>query len=492
MIDGQRSATGRRSSMFRIALALSAASLMAACESAPRVPPPPDTGPELEALQLQQRLVPSVWPTPPPDTGWSLRERMDHYRVPGVAVAVVDDGELRFVKNWGVLTADGEEPVVDDTRFQGASIAKALTATLALRLADQGDLDLDAAVTPWLDDIDTSGVTPRRLLAHTAGLDTPSFAGYAQSESLPTLDEILRGASPATSDAIRVVVEPGTTWRYSGGGFEVLRQVIEERTSRPFAEVMDEELFAPLRMSNSSVRPLPPELEARAATGHDHAGVALPDRWRVFPEAAAAGLWTTAEDLAQWIIDLQKAHAGKPGRRLRRDMARAMFEPQDPGAWGLGVLRGGVGQSAWFAHLGGNPGYATLELGFVSSGHGIVVLTNGDGGSDLIREIVTAAAAIYDWPTFGGVVQPGIAPDASLLERAVGSWSLPALDVELTISAEDGALWAQFLGQRSRMTVTSATELRAVDRGWDLRLDAADRASVHLWPGYRFDAMRSP
>ena len=208
---------------------------------------------------------------------------------------------------------------------------------------------------------------------------------------------------------------------------------------------------------------------------------------------AAAGLWTTADDLARWVIDLQKAHAGKPARRLRRDMARAMFDPVPPGDWGLGVLRGGTGQAAWFGHLGGNAGYPTAVIGFVSSGHGVVVLTNGDGGFGLIREIVTAVAELYDWPTFGGTTVTAITPQAETVARLVGDWTVPAIDAPLRVESIDGDLWVDFLGQRSRLVATDEAGADRgfvdVEQGWSLAIDATDgRLTVGLWPGYRFVA----
>lgn len=471
------------------------------CGAPPQVPAPPDTGPELEAIQVQKELAPPVRLAGVPSEGWTLRERMEHHAVPGVVVAAIDGGEIRFVDAWGLATAGTEDAVTEETLFQASSISKAVTATLVVRLAEEGLLDLDRDVEAGAWDGEPAGVTWRRLLAHTAGLGVQSFPGYAPDATLPTLRQILEGEAPATNLPVRRVLEPGAARHDSGGGYEVLEAAIETATGRDFADVMTEEILAPLEMTRTSfVHPLD---AATAATGHDLAGAPMQGRWRVHPERAAAGLWTTAGDLARWVVDLQKAHAGKPGRRLRREGARTLFETSEPGegagGWGTGVMRGGSGQSSWFAHLGGNAGYPSLALGFVSSGHGAVVLTNGDGGAALVREIVGSLARVYDWPDFQPRIAVAIEPSAAALERLVGDYRVPALaepgaaegGAPLRVRVEDGAVVAEFLGRRSRLHAESETRFFELDEGWSFEVEDAETGAglvVGLWPGYRFAA----
>ena len=483
------------------------------CNQPPLSPAPPETGPELEALQLSQGLLAPfrlAGETPEP---MRLEDRLDHYRVPGVSIAVINGGELRWAKSWGVIRAGSEDAVTPDTLFQASSISKALTATLVLDRIEKGELSLKTDLAARLGKLSGSpsewdGVTIRRLLAHTAGINQQGFAGYAHGRPIPSLEQILSGSEPAVGPAVAVTRPPGTAWQYSGGGYLLLQQLLEEETQLSFQELMRQELLDPLGMAHSTfAQPLPAELQAQAAIGHDSQGLPLTHGSRIYPELAAAGLWTTPSDLILWLTDLQKALAGKPGRILRRQTAQAMFESQAPGDWGLGIQLGGVGQAQWMGHLGGNQGFPAFALGFVSSGHGAVIMTNGEGGHGLIREIVTALAEIYEWPSFRQLeieLDPLTAPAATdELSRWVGEFDLGALPGQkLSLQQEHTEqgqpfLEAHFLDHSDRMVRTSPEHWIALNQAWEVRATgrrAADAVVtelvVSMFPGYQFLATR--
>ncbi len=482
------------------------------CSQPPLIPAPPDTGPELEALQLSQGLSAPIRRAGDPVQPMRLLDRLSHYKVPGVSIAVIDGGELRWAKSWGVVRAGSEDAVTPETLFQASSISKALTATAILDRVESGDLDLDADLGPRYADFlagssEPTGITARRLLTHTAGLNQQEFEGYGPGEPTPSLDQTLRGVEPAVGPGLAVIRPAGTAWQYSGGGFLLLQKLLEDQSRRSFDELMQESLLRPLAMDHSTFsQPLSSQLEARAALGHDGHGEPLPGGSRTYPELAAAGLWTTPTDLVHWLIDLQKAHAGKPGRILKRRTARAMLEPQAPGSWGLGIQVGGAGQARWMGHLGGNRGFPALALGFVSSGHGAVIMTNGDGGHGLIREIVTGLAGIYDWPTFQQQVieeDPPPTPADDELTRWAGEHELGALpgqQLRLVLQhTEDGEpyLEAQLLGESERLVRVEPDRWVALDHAWDLRATSrraedsvVTELTVSLFPGYRFLATR--
>ena len=153
-------------------------------------------------------------------------------------------------------------------------------------------------------------VTLRGILSHSAGLTVHGFPGYAVAGPVPTLVEVLDGAKPANTGAIRVNVVPGSLWRYSGGGFTVMQQMIIDATGKPFPEFMRETVLAPLGMTSSTYeQPLPADRQSHAATGHYPDGRPVAGKWHVYPEMAAAGLWTTAPDLARFAIGVQRALA---------------------------------------------------------------------------------------------------------------------------------------------------------------------------------------
>src|SRR5262249_23703801 len=137
-------------------------------------------------------------------------------------------------------------------------------------------------------------VTLRGLLSMTGGIGVPGFTGYAPGEALPSLGQILDGPPPANSAPVRGGNVPGTRYPYSGGGYEIVQALIEAKTGKPFAVAMDELVFKPAGMSNSTfAQPLPDNLARRAQRGHRADGGELPGGWRVEPELAAGGLWST-------------------------------------------------------------------------------------------------------------------------------------------------------------------------------------------------------
>lgn len=341
--------------------------------------------------------------------GWPwLAERMEHYKVPGVSVAVVNEGKIAWARGYGVLEAGSPARVTPETLFQAASISKPVAALAVLRLVEEGKLSLDEDVNGKLVSwrVPENGFTRmgtislRRILSHTAGLTVHGFRGYAEGEAAPTLLQLLDGKPPANSDPIRVDIPPGTKFRYSGGGFCVLQQLVEDVTKRPFAETMRTLVLEPLGMKHSTCRqPLPAELAPSAAVGHRHDGKPLPGKWHTYPEVAAAGLWTTPSDLARVVILIQEVYAGRPGRLVSRSTVREMLANQAERC-GLGIMLEGRGKSSRFHHGGSNQGFRCFLVGYRSTGQGAVVMTNGDGGGHLMTEILDAIAREYRWPDY--------------------------------------------------------------------------------------------
>lgn len=328
----------------------------------------------------------------------TLTARMAQRHVPGVSVAVVDGCRIVDARGFGVATAAGDA-VTPATLFQAASISKTVTAVAALRLAEEGRLSLDGDVRASLHQWALAGsapVTLRALLGHGAGINGPGFPGYPRGAPLPTLAQLLSGASPANTPAIRVE-RPAGTWRYSGGGYEIAQAALEDETAEPFAELARRMVLAPAGMADSAFdQPLASERAARAAAGFDGAGRPLRGGWRVYPELAAAGLWTTPGDLARLAIDVARSVRGEGGL-LSPESARAMMTP-GPGNWGLGVALGPEGR---FGHVGANAGFTSAFVFFPARCQGAAVMTNGDAGRALVAETLGAIGRDYDWPSAG-------------------------------------------------------------------------------------------
>jgi CubicO group peptidase (beta-lactamase class C family) len=343
--------------------------------------------------------------------------------------------------------------VTERTLFQAASISKPVCAMGVMRLVQEGRLDLDADVndslTSWR--VPANGdwqprVTLRQLLSHTAGTTVHGFVGYRRGRPIPTLRHILDGVAPANSDPVVVSALPDTIFRYSGGGTSIVQQVLEDISGRPFAELMGELVLRPLGMSDSTyAQPLHGEMHRRAALGHRDDGGPVAGGWHVYPERAAAGLWTTSRDLLRAAQEVQRAATGQ-GEILSQASAEAMLTKRSVGDVGIGFFVGGEAKARRFGHGGDNAGFKTLLDAYVEGGCGFAVMTNGDMGSELIGEIAGAVAREEEWP-----VPPGESFRTFRLPRAtadVDSAALAALagdyelrpDYRLTIVEQDGDL----------------------------------------------------
>ncbi|MGH6910969.1 MAG: serine hydrolase domain-containing protein [Phenylobacterium sp.] len=352
---------------------------------------------------VETRLAPATPSAGQPDYK-SLATRMAELKVPGVSIAFFENGRLTWARAYGV--ADGARPVTPATLFQAASMSKAVAATAALRLVEQGKLDLDEDVNSQLKawKVPPSAftaeqkVTLRRLLSHTAGMTVSGFPGYAAGKPVPSLVQMLDGVAPSNTPAIRSFETPGGAYAYSGGGYTVAQLAIVEAGGKPYPDLLQDLVLRPAGMRQSTfAQPLPAALVGRAAAGHDRKGEVIPGGRNTYPEYAAAGLRTTASDYGRFMIGLQNAYAGRPHALLRQPSAQTMMTPVDAG-YGLGVALGRRGGHPYFQHGGSNAGFQSNALAFLDgSGQGAAVMTNGDAGGRLAAEIFSALASAYGW-----------------------------------------------------------------------------------------------
>ncbi len=403
-----------------------------------------DVGKRIE--RVENSLMPGVL-VAGEATGMKLADRMAHYKVPGVSVAVINDGKIEWARSYGVAEAGSDRVVSVDTLFQAASISKPVAALGALRLVEQGKLSLDEDVNirlrswhvPESDFTKTKKVTLRGLLSHTAGTTVHGFRGYAEGEQVPTLVELLNGGKPANSAAVRPDIEPGSRWRYSGGGISIAQQLIIDVTGKPFPEFMRATVLSPLGMKQSTYeQPLPKSRAFHAASGHQAAGTAVKGKWHTHPEMAAAGLWTTPSDLARLAIEVQQAFAGRSNKLLSKKMAVEMLTTQvvESGSYGLGFGLRGAGRELAFSHGGSNVGFRCMFYAYAETGQGAVVMTNSDNGGLLISEILRAIAKEYNWPHYRVKEKKRVSVDPKVFADYAGEYEFGGRKV--TIS-NDGA-----------------------------------------------------
>jgi len=355
---------------------------------------------------VEASLLPAVVEAGEPVPTWGIRDRMEHYRVPAVSVAVINDGIVEWAEGYGVKRAGGSDSVSVSTLFQAASISKPVTAAAILRLKDRGVLDLDTDVNKYLQSWQVktnaytaeSPVTLRGLLAHNAGVTVHGFPGYVAGEIVPTAVDVLNGKG--NTDPVEVVSVPGERQRYSGGGYIIAQVLLEDLTGEPFHSVIESEVVGPMGMSDSTCeQPLPERLAAVAAVGHGSDGEPIEGRWRTHPEQAAAGLWTTPTDLARFLLDLRSAYLGSTDAALKPATVREMLSRQISGS-GLGLVVAGTGDSVRVSHGGANMGYRAFMVLYPVTGDGVAVMTNGEGGRELRMEVVRAVSRVYDWPDY--------------------------------------------------------------------------------------------
>jgi CubicO group peptidase (beta-lactamase class C family) len=300
----------------------------------------------------------------------SLSERMQFYGVPGISIAVINNGELEWSKGYGVMEAGGNDLVTPESLFHAGSISKPVSAAVALALVERGLLNLDQDINEMLlswqvpenEYTEVEKVTLRRLLSHSSGLrdgfssrssSEPEFDWWAAGEGQApnvTIRQLLEAQPPVDDgNPTRVVRAPGTAYEYSNLGFGVVELLMTDVTDQPFAELMQEIVLEPLEMTSSTyAQPLPEELRERATTEHYVSGEPFEDKRHHFPILAAGGLWTNPSDLARFAIEITRAQGGESDRLLSQEMAKEMLTAQVAiagsivsDAYGLGNGAGG-------------------------------------------------------------------------------------------------------------------------------------------------------
>lgn len=376
----------------------------------------------------------------------TLDELMREHHVPGVSIAVIRNGQIDWARGFGLADVESGREVTTQTLFQAASISKPVTAVAALSMVHDGLLDLDEDVNlklkrwkvPTNEFTEQQPVTLRRLLSHTAGTNVLGLAGYGRDAELPSAIDVLEGRGH--SDPVRVQGLPGTNWQYSDGGYVVIGALMEDVAGKPFPEIVRERVFEPAGMTHSTyIQPLPPEREREAATGHTRDGSPLNGRYRNYAEIGAAGLWTTAEDLARFILTIQASRSDEPDALLPSRLIGEMMTPV-MSRYGLGVWLsedgerfGHGGSNRGFRIHGSNRGFRTRLAASIDDGWGIVVLTNGEGGTALSELVPIAAARAYGWSeqllldaygTYGSTHRKRVDIGEAALARLAGTYEV--------------------------------------------------------------------
>jgi CubicO group peptidase (beta-lactamase class C family) len=333
-----------------------------------------------------------------------IEKLMKLYNVPGLSVAVIEDYKIAWTKCYGVTEPGSTLLVTPKTLFQAGSISKPVAATGMLALVEQGKLSLDEDVNqklkswkvPENEFTKEQKVTLRRLASHSAGLTVHGFPGYDVDEKVPTLLQIFNGEKPANTAAIRVDFVPGSNERYSGGGITIEQQLMIDASGMPFPALMKETVLDKIGMSDSSYQqPLPAARAAFTAGGTYGDGKLVHGKWHVYPEMAAAGLWTTSTDLAKFAIEIALSKQGKSNKVLTQKTTREMLTPQSKNfGIGFGLSKDRPGE---FGHNGSDEGFQALLVMNSDTGQGAALMANSDYGILVAEEYLRSLAKEYHW-----------------------------------------------------------------------------------------------
>lgn len=388
-------------------------------------------------LQIQGDSIPN----------FNIEERLKELGIPGVSIAVIQNGEIEWAKGYGMADSTENRRVTPETLFLAGSISKPVAALRAHQLAEQGVIDMDTNVNEYLSSwtlpdnsfTETEKVTTRRILNHTAGLTVWGFPGYDKGDTIPSVPEVLDGLG--NTDSVRVYKTPGESWMYSGGGYTIMQLMITDIEKKSFPEIMQKNVLDPLGMTKSTFEnPLPEQYHALAATGYRGNGEEVEGQWPIYPEMAAAGLWTTPSQLILWAKEIQQIQQSQEDGLLKVQTVNEMLTP-GMNDYGLGP---GVGEHT-YGHGGADEGFRAQMTVWKDSPVAVVVMVNSDNGS-IIKEIMLSIAKEYDLPGIEPQARTVREQSAEQLEKFVGLYDFTGMgEAQITIKDKGLVLNAEFI-----------------------------------------------
>lgn len=403
---------------------------------------------------------------------YNLEERMQHYNVKGLSIAVVKDFKIVWAKGYGWADEKEKRHVTTATLFKPGSISKSLNAVGVLKLAQENKLDLYKDINEYLrswkfpyDSISKGKkITLANLLSHTGGLSVyGGFPGYNKKSKLPTIPEILDGAAPANTPPVRSMFEPGLRFEYSGGGTIISQLIITDVSQQRYTTFMYNNVLKPMGMAHSFYTEQPPTgaRQKEVATGYSKDGVEVASRFNVYPEQAPMGLWTTPTELCNYLIETQLAYTGKSSKVLNQEMTRLHVTPYIDPSSAMGVFIGERNGEKYFFHDAGNEGFRGLFYGSVEGGNGVAMFVNSDEGNILL-ELLNSIALVYDWKGFAKPEQITTVPiNEELTSKYVGDYITEGQFSE--VRKEKDGLYMWIGGVNSKMYFTSEQGFRNIE-----------------------------
>ncbi len=392
-------------------------------------------------------------------TKYNIEERLRELGIPGVSIAFLNEGEIEWTRGYGMADSSENRTVTTETMFLAGSISKPVAALRAHQLHEEGNIHLDSNVNNYLTSWEVPAneftqvekVTTTRILNHTAGLTVWGFPGYDKGDTIPTVVEVLDGVG--NTDSVRVYKEPGESWMYSGGGYTIMQLMITDIEGQSFPEIMQANVLDPMGMTSSTFEnPLPETYHSIAATGYRRNGNEVEGKWPIYPEMAAAGLWTTPSQLILWAKEIQGIQQAQEDGLLKVETVNAMLTPGMDGH-GLGPRV----SDHTYGHGGADEGFRARLVVWKDSPHAVVIMVNSDNGS-IIQEIMLSIAEEYDLPGVEPMTRGYKEQSPDELQRFVGKYTVPDLgSVEMSVQDNGLQVSADFLDEPFFMLPESDT-----------------------------------
>lgn len=401
---------------------------------------------------VESNLLPNIMAEG--DAPLSIQQRMTYYNARGVSIAVIHNYKIEWAKGYGWADLTSKMPVTSNTLFQAGSVSKSLNAMGVLKLVQDHKIDLykdiNDYLTTWKFPYDSLSknkkVTLANLLSHTAGLTVHGFAGYEKGKPLPTIIQTLNGQQPANSAAIRSMYQPGLRYEYSGGGTTISQLMLMDVTHMSYDKYMYDRVLRPMGMTASSYTQPPIDEKGLLASGYDEKGTAIKGKYHIYPEQAAAGLWTNPTDLAKYIIETQLALQGKSSKVLDQKITKLRLTPFIDKSAALGVFIDDLAGEKYFQHGGSDVGFRTQYYGSMEGGNGVVVMVNSDGGG-ILDEIINSVAKVYHFKGLNRAkIMSTVTVTDSVLQKYTGKYQV-APNFILTIIREGNKMYGQGTGQ---------------------------------------------
>jgi CubicO group peptidase (beta-lactamase class C family) len=404
----------------------------------------------------------------------TLQQQMDFYHVNGVSIAVVKDYKIEWSRGYGWADRATQSPVTTGTLFQSGSISKSINGIGILKLVQEKHLNLDTDINEYLKswkfpyDSLCKGkkITLAALLSHTAGLKVYGFPGYEKGSSIPTINMILDGKKPAVTPAVRSAFEPGLKFQYSGGGITISQAVLQDVTAKPYDVFMLDSVLNPMGMKNSFYSmPISSDKQNVLATAYKEDGNEIKGKYHIYPEQAAAGLWTNPTDLASYIIETQLALQGKSNKVLSQEMTKIRLTPFTDSESALGVFINKKGEQTYFQHGGKNEGFVAQYYGSMEGGNGVVVMANTSNTS-ILMEIINSVAVVYDWKRFyEPQLKKVIEINNDILETYLGDYKIG--NIILSIKKSENGIIIRQGKEINKLNFISDTDFFLVEKPGD-------------------------